>query len=95
MMDRISHLLKQCDAFGRVFPATEIYNEGWLLRLILDWFSGQRNLKHPLAFTKKCCWFSESLIPSQFLARFRGDPLAEAWTHADGIIGNIKIGKIV
>jgi len=93
MIDRISHLLKQCDAFGRVFPATELYNEGWLLRLILDWFSGQRNLRHPLAFTKKCRWFSEGLIPSQFLARFRGDPLAESWTHADGIIGNIEIGK--
>ncbi len=93
MINRISHLLKQCDASGRVFPATELFNEGWLLRIILDWFSGQSNLRHPLAFTKKCRWFSEGLIPSQFLARFRGDPLAESWTHADGILGNIKIGE--
>jgi predicted RNase H-like nuclease len=94
MIDRFSNLLKQCDSSERVFPATELFNEGWLLRIILDWFSGQRNLRHPLAFTKKCRWFSEGLIPSQFLARFRGDPLAESWTHADGLIGNIEIGKI-
>lgn len=93
MIEIISHLLKQCDAFGRVFHAPELYNEGWLLRIILDWFSGQSNLRHPLAFTKKCRWFSEGLIPSQFLARFRGDKLAESWTHADGIFGNIEIGK--
>ncbi len=93
MIDRISHLLKQCDASGRVFPATELFNEGWLLRTILDWFSCRRNLRHPLDFTKKCRWFSEGLIPSQFLARTRGDPLAESWTHADGILGNIEIGK--
>jgi hypothetical protein len=27
------------------------------------------------------------------LPRFRGDPLSESWTHADGIIGHIKIGS--
>ena len=92
-IERVAHLLKKCDTSERVFPATDLYNEGWLLRIILDWFSGQRNLRHPLAFTKNCRWFSEGLIPSQFLARFRGDPLAESWTHADGIIGNLEIGK--
>lgn len=46
-----------------------------------------------LAFPKNATWFSEALLPSPFLPRFRGDPLAESRTHADGIIGHITIGK--
>ncbi|MCH7876577.1 MAG: hypothetical protein IH965_14945 [Gemmatimonadetes bacterium] len=39
---------------------------------------------HPFALMPRARWYSEALLPSQFLKRFRGDPLAEGWTHADG-----------
>ena len=32
-------------------------------------------------------------MPSAFLARHRGDPLAENWTHADGVLGHFTIGN--
>jgi len=33
-------------------------------------------------------WSSEALLPSTFLARSRGDRLAEGWTNADGCVGH-------
>lgn len=86
-------LLKRCDSDETVFPPTDLYNEGWLLRVILDWFSKQAPTDHELSFSDGCTWFSEALLPPQFLARYRGDKLAESWTHADGIIGHIIIGR--
>lgn len=89
----VADLLKRCNLSESVFPPTDLYNEGWLLRIILDWFARQKPSVHELSFSQGCIWFSEALLPTQFLARFRGDPLAESWTHADGIIGNIRIGR--
>lgn len=74
------------------FPPTLIFNEGWLLRLVLDWFSHQPPFQHPLAFEEGAIWFSEALLPTAFSARFRGDPLAESRTHLDGVIGHFTIG---
>src|SRR4051794_27670096 len=37
-------------------------------------------------------WFSEAWLPSAFLARYRGDRLAESRTHADGVVGHFSIG---
>ena len=92
-VQEIIHLLSNFDPDQPTFPPTEIFNEGWLLRLVLSWFSRQDYLEHPLAFEKSSRWFSEALLPSPFLPRFRGDPLAEARTHADGAIGHFEIGK--
>ncbi|MGB2937323.1 MAG: hypothetical protein WBD05_03865, partial [Phycisphaerae bacterium] len=68
------------------------FNENWLLRLVLDWFSEHDVGEHPLAFSEGARWFSEALLPSAFLSRRRGDTLAESWTHADGLIGHFQIG---
>jgi hypothetical protein len=59
---------------------------------VLDWFSSHKISNHPLNFQKNARWFSEALLPSAFLARCRGDPLAENWTHADGVVGHFIIG---
>jgi hypothetical protein len=75
-----------------LFPPTEVYNEGWLLRIILQWFSTQKFEDHPLGFSKSARWFSEALLPTAFLPRNRKDELGEAWTHADGVIGHFTIG---
>ncbi len=93
MFRRIIKMLQTCDTEGGVLPPTEVYNEGWMLRLILDWFSRQPPSDHPLSFEKDARWYSEIRLPSQFLARFQTDPLAESHTHADGVIGHFARGR--
>lgn len=75
------------------FPPTILYNEGWLLRLIVDWFSKSGVADHPLSFPIDGYWFSEARLHSAFLPRFKGDPLAESHTNADGVIGHFVIGS--
>jgi hypothetical protein len=91
-LERIREMLHLASTANRLFPATIFYNEGWLLRLVLDWFSRQASSNHALGFRAGARWFSEALLPSQFFARRRGDTLAEGWTHADGVIGHVAIG---
>jgi hypothetical protein len=91
-LERISEMLRLANTRHRIFPPTVFYNEGWLLRLVLDWFSQQRLEEHPLCFASDAKWFSEALLPSHFFARQRGDKLAEGWTHADGVVGHVMIG---
>ena len=75
------------------FPPTLVYSEGWMLRLVLQWFSGREEPGHPLAFHAGATWFSEALLPSPFRSRHRGDRRAEARTHADGVLGHFTIGS--
>ena len=91
--EKISEMLRLASSDSRNFPATIFYNEGWLLRLVLDWFSRNHADGHSLGFERGARWFSEALLPSQFLARKKVDPLAEGYTHADGVIGQITIGS--
>jgi hypothetical protein len=90
--ERINGMLRLASSDDRLFPATLFYNEGWLLRLVVDWFSQTSQAGHALQFAAGARWFSEALLPSQFLARNRGDALAEGWTHADAVIGHVTIG---
>ena len=92
-LDTISLILKRSESDMSSMPPTVLYNEGWMLRLLLDWFSQQPASGHPLDFAEETRWYSEALIPSAFLPRKRGDNYAESWTHADGVIGHFKIGK--
>ncbi len=91
-LNRISELFAKCSENDRNFPATDLYNEGWMLRIVLDWFSRHPGIDHTLSFNQSDKWYSEALLSSAFLARTRGDKLAESWTHADGVIGNFLIG---
>ena len=50
-IDRISEMLRWSDGESKVFPPTLLYNEGWLLRLILDWFSTHEVKDHPISFS--------------------------------------------
>tara|TARA_A100000171_G_C2140531_1_gene155405 strand:- start:4722 stop:5510 length:789 start_codon:yes stop_codon:yes gene_type:complete len=73
---------------------TEFYNEGWLLKLLVHAITDFGLKEHPLYVNEKDKFFSEGLLYSPFLQRFRGDPLAETHTHADGVIGNFEIGNV-
>jgi len=90
---RIAELLSEAKDPERVFPATDLYNEGWMLRLVIDWFSRNSQVDCDIQFLEGSRWYSEALLPSQFLTRQRGDNLAESWVHADGVIGHFEIGK--
>jgi hypothetical protein len=73
-------------------PATLLYNEGWLLRLVLSAEArGVRCL--PDGFEPGVRWFTEALLYTPFAARTRGDRLAESVTHPDGVIGHFEIGR--
>ena len=91
---QIDALLNRCDTDFPIMPPTQLYNEGWMLRLILDRFASLdlKHRGHPLALPANGRWYSEALLPSAFLRRSSRDPLAESWTHADGVIGDFSIG---
>ena len=91
MLPRIAELMARCGSGDTVMPPTELYNEGWMLRLVLDWFERHREVASPLRFETGARWYSEALLPSQFLAQHRGDRRAESFTHADGVIGHFEI----
>jgi hypothetical protein len=91
-INRITKLLERSNSPERNFPPTDLYNEGWMLRLVLDWLSYNPGIEHELSFVNTDKWYSEALLPSAFKARVRGDSLAESWTHADGVIGDFVIG---
>src|SRR5262245_54519477 len=93
MINRIEQMLRMAAGDGRLFPATILFNEGWLLRLILSWVASAGRTDLPLSFAAGAKWFSEALIPSQFLPRSRSDPLGEGFTHADGVFGHVTIGS--
>jgi hypothetical protein len=69
--------------------STELYSETWLLRLFLSLaFDGGSCLPFPVEAGSR--WFSEALLPSRFLPRFRADKLAEGETNADGVVGHFR-----
>lgn len=91
VIERVSRILGQCSSDSTVLRPTELYNEGWMLRLVLDWFDRNRDIPHKLAFLPDVRWYPEALLPSPFLAEIRGDPRAESFTNADGAIGHFSI----
>ena len=92
MLTAIHELLSRCGTARSVLPPTELYNEGWMLRLVLDWFDRNRQAEqHELGFEPGATWYSEALLPSRFLPLVRGDSLAESFTHADGVIGHFRV----
>ena len=86
-------ILESNDRSKHLFPPTEVYSEGWMLRLVLNWFSNNQVVENDLSFFVNSRWFSEALLSSKFLPLWRGDNLSESWTHADGVIGHFEIGN--
>ena len=93
LIKQINSMLELCSTKDTHFPPMILYNEGWMLRLIISWFSTHNIPDHPLSFPENGRWYSEALLPSTFLPRFRGDKCSESYTHADGAIGHFEIGN--
>ena len=91
--EAITRLLARCDSDSSVLPPTELYSEGWMLRLVLDWVERNPTFEHCLSFAQGSRWFSEALLPSRFLPKVRGDVNNESFTHADGIIGHFEVAS--
>jgi hypothetical protein len=91
MLEEIEAILQSCDSESPLLPPTMLFNEGWCLRIILNWFSKHEMKGHPLSFELNSIWYSEGLLRSPFLPRNRSDKLSESWTHADGVSGNFII----
>ena len=89
--DRVAEMLARCGSAAAVMPPTQLYNEGWMLRLALDWYARQPMSEAPLAFSLGARWYSEALLPSVFFATKRGDSRAEGWTNADGVVGHFQL----
>ncbi len=92
VVDRIKAMLEACEAGAAAFPPAELYNEDWLLRIVLDWFARHGGDRYPLSPMPGARWFSQAWLPSAFMTRYRGDRLAEARTHADAVLGHFVIG---
>lgn len=94
MKNEILQILEMADTDHNNIRPTFLYNEGWLLKIILQQLK-ERKLIHPdLLFPDdNINWFSEPLLPTPFSARYRGDKLSERNTEADGVVGRFKIGK--
>src|SRR3972149_1010666 len=92
--DRIWTMLQDCiSSEKRHFAPTELYNEKWMLRLVLDFIENHGKNEFPLPFSENCSWHSEARLTTFFSARRVGKGLAETHTHADGVIGNFEIGS--
>ena len=92
MLDVITKLLGRCSTSATKFPPTELFNEGWMLRIVLDWFSNHPGVEYPVGVPRGADWYSEARLRSAFLARKQKDNFAESHTHADGVIGRFKTG---
>ena len=93
VLSAITRMLRLTKGADRLFPATVLYNESWLLRLVLDWFSREPPSASPMSLQPGARWYSEAPLRSQFQPRQLGDKLAEGTTYADAAIGHVEIGQ--
>lgn len=78
-----------------LFAETLIFNEGWLLRSVLNRWKTQPPSSTPpfLPFPEDARVFSEGQLYTPFRARRRGDPEAETNSRVDGIAGHFSIAS--
>jgi hypothetical protein len=78
-----------------LFAETLIFNEGWLLRSVLQaWRTGQDRPGPPfLPSPAGAKIYSEGQLRTPFKARFKGDPAAETHSRVDGIAGFFSLAE--
>ena len=89
-LQSILQMLRSADDPGaRLFPPTELYSEGWMLRLLL-WHGARGADCLPVRAAEGSGWYSEARLDSPFLKCPGGESnhLAEGQTHADGVLGH-------
>ena len=91
--ERLLDIVRRTDSTLSHFPSTLFYNEGWMLKLLLDAFQTEGIRNHPLSFQTGARWYSEARLPSPFSAEKRGDGKGEGSTCADGTLGHFEFRK--
>jgi hypothetical protein len=87
--DRLLSILRSIETNATAcLPPTEIFNEGWMLRLTLDAIKTLNVTTSPLAFAPSARWYSEALLSTPFKPRQRADILGEGFTNADAAVGH-------
>lgn len=96
MFDIIAKLLQQCVESESVLPPTELYNESWMIRIVVDWFSTYAGNEHQFSFLSESRWYSEAYLPTTFTptTKIPKDELGEYSTQADAIIGDFTVGNV-
>jgi hypothetical protein len=79
--------IENSSVFTNIKP-TEIYNEGWMTRLLV-YYSKQENIKlKKIDFSKMANWTSEGLLSSPFVGVKN---VREGHTHADIALGDFMV----
>jgi len=87
IMNIFKSVKSEDNIMGNLLP-TELYNETWMLRLVLHWFNKNKGESFeglPISMNTDSNWFSEGRMGTVFKR--------EGNTNADGIYGNIRIGE--
>lgn len=71
-MNLVSELINSFDPSDPNFRPTEIYNESWLIKLVMHFASSIQDLDFPLNFYDGSSWYSEALLPTAFKATYQG-----------------------
>ena len=84
---KIIETIENSDVFTNIKP-TEIYNEGWMTRLLVYYSMKEKVKLKEIEFSNKVNWTSEALLSSPFVgvSNFK-----EGYTHADIALGNFKV----
>jgi hypothetical protein len=93
MFSTIAEMLASYPQDSLPFPATKLYNEEWLVKLVLHWLSQHQGQGGKLAFAEGARWYSEAWLPTPFSERPEGLKVNEGWTHADGVVGHFDVGS--
>lgn len=91
VLDRIQTMLQSCVTGSSLFPLTTVYNESWLLRLVVDWFSTYHVPQHLLTFPDHAWWFGGALLPTPFGADSKKNRPGDSWTHVDAAVGQFEV----
>jgi hypothetical protein len=59
MLEAVLRILSRCGTHEGSLPPTALYNEGWMLRLLLDHLVRHRHVQHPLSPHRDARWASE------------------------------------
>jgi hypothetical protein len=91
-LQRVFAILESAGTPNSPVLPTLLYEEGWLLRLVLALAADGIDCL-PFKFAVGARWLSEARLYSAFLAGSRQDGLAEKHTHADAVAGHVEIGE--
>ena len=87
-MKEIFEIIRSIETQKIHLNPTEIYNEGWMVRLLVHKSIEENKCINGIDFSKIVNWTSEGLISSPFI---RAPKDREGYTHADIAVGDFKI----